>query len=371
MKYALTAAALAALIAAAPLRADDPPKEKPKDEKPTVQKQFEAIMKEFQKAQEPLFKEFQSAKTDEEKEVVIAKVPKVAGPFAAKALKLAEENQKDPEIIQPLMFALQLGKSERAGELIFETQGQKKEFPLMLAQLAGQGEDNAGLNKLLKVSLEKSKDKAVQGTACLSLAQLHFAQSDAAKDTEKAAAHSKEAETYAVKVTKEFADETGPEGKLGKSAEGVLFQIRNLGVGKAAPEVVSHDLDDKEVKLSALKGKVVVLDIWATWCGPCRAMIPHEREMEEKLKDRPFSLISISADEEKKSLKDFLEKEKMPWTHWWEGKNENGILKDWGVRFFPTIYVIDAKGVIRFKNIRGKKLEEAVEKLVKEAEGKS
>ena len=60
----------------------------------------------------------------------------------------------------------------------------------------------------------------------------------------------------------------------------------------------------------------------------------------------------------------------MPWTHWWEGQRDKGILKDWNVRFFPTIYVIDAKGVIRYKEIRGKELDEAVEKLVKEAESK-
>jgi hypothetical protein len=71
MKYLLTTAILAALVAA-PLRADDKPKDKPKDEKPTVQKKFQEITQEFEKAQEPLIKEFQAAKTDEEKEAVIA-----------------------------------------------------------------------------------------------------------------------------------------------------------------------------------------------------------------------------------------------------------------------------------------------------------
>ena len=62
-----------------------------------------------------------------------------------------------------------------------------------------------------------------------------------------------------------------------------------------------------------------MLDIWATWCGPCKAMIPHEREMVERLKDKPFALVSISADEKKKTLTDFLAKDTMPWTHWWNG----------------------------------------------------
>src|SRR5262249_33493115 len=148
--------------------------------------------------------------------------------------------------------------------------------------------------------------------------------------------------------------------------EKFLFEIRNLSIGKNAPEVSSKDLDDKPAKLSDLRGKVVVLDIWATWCGPCRAMIPHEREMVEKLKDKPFALISISADDKKETLQEFLENEKMPWTHWWEGRRDGGIINDWNVRFFPTIYVLDAKGVIRHKGLRGKALEEAVEKLIEE-----
>ncbi len=143
----------------------------------------------------------------------------------------------------------------------------------------------------------------------------------------------------------------------------------NLSVGQPAPEVVNKDLDDKTVKLSDLKGRVVVLDIWATWCGPCRGMIPHEREMVEKLKEKPFTLVSISADEEKETLTKFLAKEKMPWTHWWNGQS-GGILEDWDVQYFPTIYVIDTKGIIRHKDLRGEALEKAVHELLTEKEEK-
>ncbi len=143
--------------------------------------------------------------------------------------------------------------------------------------------------------------------------------------------------------------------------------VDGLPIGKPAPEVVGKDLAGKTVKLSDLKGKVVVLDIWATWCPPCRAMIPHEREMVARLKDKPFVLVSISADAKKETLTEFLAKEPMPWTHWWNG-SQGGILTDWDVKGFPTIYVLDAKGVVRYKNVRGQDMEEAVNALLAEME---
>jgi thiol-disulfide isomerase/thioredoxin len=146
--------------------------------------------------------------------------------------------------------------------------------------------------------------------------------------------------------------------------------VPDLTVGSMAPESVCVNLDGKAVKLSELKGKVVVLDFWFTSCGPCKALIPHTRELVKKNDGRPFVFVNISVDEEKENLTKFMAKTPMPWTHWWDGKNE--LSGFWEVEAYPTLYVIDHKGIIRFKTVgldpEDSDFDATIEKLVKAAE---
>lgn len=364
-------------LAAPALRADD---KKPAD-KPAKSEGFEALKKEFEEAQKEFRKAVNDAKTDEDRQKVIKE--KNPGPrFGDKFLSFAEKNPKDPAAYDALVQALHLsarkpGKGSpwaKALAALERDHVKSDKMGPLVGQIAGMPDEETF--QFLKAVAEKNPSRKVQGYANKALAANRKGVAELATELKRNDKLRAEIEKHLGKAFVDKLKELDPD-KLTKEGEAFAKVVKDkysdifpdLSVGKKAPEVVSHDLSGKKVKLSDLRGKVVVLDIWATWCPPCRAMIPHERELVKKLKDKPFVLVSISGDEKKETLTKFIAEEPMPWTHWWNGAS-GGILADWEVHSFPTIYVLDGKGVIRYKNVRGPAMDKAVETLLGEMEGK-
>jgi peroxiredoxin len=184
-----------------------------------------------------------------------------------------------------------------------------------------------------------------------------------------------EAKNLFKRVRDEFgdilADEVRPglrprQVPLGILATRYLDELSNLAIGMAVPEFESVDLDGNKVRLSDLRGKVVVLDIWATWCLPCRKMTPHLRSLVDRLKGQPFVLVSISVDAERATLKNFIQTESMPWSHWHDPEGRH-VLEAWNILHLPTVFVLDSEGVIRHRNISGDALDTAVDELLTKA----
>jgi len=102
-------------------------------------------------------------------------------------------------------------------------------------------------------------------------------------------------------------------------------------------------------------------------------MYPHERSLVARLKDRPFALIGVNSDGEKQPLKERLAKEQITWRSFWNGpKGPAGpISSAWNVHAWPTVYVLDKRGVIRYKGLPEKELDKAVDELLGETEKKS
>jgi thiol-disulfide isomerase/thioredoxin len=177
-----------------------------------------------------------------------------------------------------------------------------------------------------------------------------------------------ESEALLERVVAEFGD-VRPEEEprtLGTIASGELFSRRNLGVGKTAPEIDGFDHEGKRFKLSDYRGKVVVLTFSGNWCGPCRGMYPQERKLVADLKDKPFALVSVDTDEDVTTLTRSITTGEVTWRAWWDGGTVGPITTRWGVASFPSIFVLDSAGVVRFKDVRGDDLDRAVATLLKE-----
>ena len=97
-------------------------------------------------------------------------------------------------------------------------------------------------------------------------------------------------------------------------------------------------------------------------------MYPHERSLVEKLADNSFALIGVNSDADLEEIRGIVAEKNITWRSFWNGEEGTGgpISTQWNVRGWPTIYIIDDKGVIRYKNVRGKKLDEAIEGLLAE-----
>jgi peroxiredoxin len=97
-------------------------------------------------------------------------------------------------------------------------------------------------------------------------------------------------------------------------------------------------------------------------------MIPHEKQMVEKFKNKPFALVGVNSDGGREALQKIMKENGITWRSAVDGNTSGPIATRWNVHGWPTIYVLDAKGVIRYRDLRDKPLEEAVEKLLKEME---
>jgi thiol-disulfide isomerase/thioredoxin len=279
---------------------------------------------------------------------------KLFSDYSGKFLAMAEKNANKLPAVKALAYVLQIPSNNAKDSPQTKAKAALKKYA-----------DNKDAPKDVRAHAAKAMIKATENSMRMANAVKNNAQFRAQMEK----AQGKEAvEKLLAGIETGNKEIKGYKDLLAGDLKGVF---PDLSVGQPAPEVVSEDINGKPVKLSDLKGKVVVLDIWATWCPPCRGMIPHTRELVSKMKDKPFVFVSVSADAKKETLVNFMKDNSMPWTHWWTGTG--GLVKDWEIEAYPTIFILDHKGVIREKIVGANSpaIDKAVTKLVAEAADKT
>jgi peroxiredoxin len=146
--------------------------------------------------------------------------------------------------------------------------------------------------------------------------------------------------------------------------------IGQLTVGKPAPDIVGNDLNGKALRLSDYHGRVVVLAFSGEWCGSCRLEYPYQRLMLDVYKNQPLTILSVDSDRDPHVALDAKASRGLTYRSWWDGSGpkstEGPIATAWGIMGWPTTYVIDREGVIRFVNLRQEDLLKAVKQLIAE-----
>ena len=370
--------------------------------KPEIRKEFESLVEGLQAASAEYGRGLEQVKGEQEKRSYIAANWPPEKKVVGRMLELARRHPEDPAAFDALAWVAILGygttESDVAAEELARRHGRDKRLWLICHEMR-RGVISPARATLLGAVLEHNPDRANRGRACLDLADYRaemagFVQllktpglrpwqaqafSEGRLDSFRAlepARLEEDAGRLYRRVVDEFADiapikwwtmprmrDSDPRtiyvldqdgepdaGTLADRARAALDELRLLSIGRVAPEIEGLDVEGRRFKLSDYRGRVVVLTFSGTWCGPCQAMYPHQREIVARLKARPFALLSVMTDEEAEPVRKEIATGEITWRCWWERGGPHGpIPSAWNVRGYPTVYVLDHKGVIRLK----------------------
>jgi peroxiredoxin len=161
------------------------------------------------------------------------------------------------------------------------------------------------------------------------------------------------------------------EVKIGlhQQRSGSVHKLGNVEVGQPAPDFSLPDLSTNTVTLSLYRGqKVVLMDFWATWCGPCRMAMPDLQDLQDKFKDRGFEILSVNQGESAEQVRNFIQRKK--YTFHVVLDQDGAVGGKYGVRGIPTLVLVDKKGVVQWLSVgysgNDDDLRQLLERLTKE-----
>jgi peroxiredoxin len=146
-----------------------------------------------------------------------------------------------------------------------------------------------------------------------------------------------------------------------------LAAERKVAVGAEPVAFSVTSIDGKKLSPADYKGKVLLIDFWATWCGPCVMEMPNVKSVYSRYHSKGFEIVGISLDQSRDKLDAYIQQQQIEWPQYFDGKWwSNEVAVKYGITSIPTTVLVDRKGKIRYKTLRGKQLEKAVQELLDE-----
>jgi thiol-disulfide isomerase/thioredoxin len=374
----LSAAALLPLATALVLAAGLPRKDPDPAAGRSVAEQVKAIERDYSDQGDRLAEAFDKTTSKTKHDEIRKQAEQLEKDTADRFLDLVTRHPDDPDTFPALAFLVfhEQHVAEALDLLARHHVASKQMGELCLGLTTGPDVTDK-MVELIRAVADKNPHQAAQCQATLALARVLFARSGAkdldAKEREQLWG---EADKLASVVAENFARvRVSTEGKgrtAGEEARGLLFEIRHLAIGKTVPEIDGLDLAGKKLRLSDHRGKVVLLNFWASWCGPCMSLLPHERALVKRLAGKPFVLLGINGDDDLDAAREVIQREAVTWRSFrGQGKDQPDLAEQWNIAGWPTLYLIDHEGVIRRKWTgvpHEEELDGAIDELVRGAE---
>jgi len=158
-----------------------------------------------------------------------------------------------------------------------------------------------------------------------------------------------------------------PEGSLDRQRALRYVAQPDLARARMAPAFAVTTTEGKRISLDDLQGRVVLLDFWATWCGPCRAALPHIKDLARRFQGQPLVILSVSLDDDEQKWKEFIAKNEMVWPQYCDGGFTGSIARLFDVKAIPHTFTIDADGVLQDERIGDASVEGKIKKLLARA----
>lgn len=250
-----------------------------------------------------------------------------------------------PEDLQALVGKVKqkLSAGQRSAE---ELKPELAEFDALLVKYKGEKTDEVATIAIMKamLHLQVLEDEAA-GVKMLQEVKAEFPETGPGKDVDRILESLEKS-----RAAREIA------GKLKEGAEFPGFEAKGL--------------DGAVVSTAALKGKVVLIDFWATWCGPCVREMPHVIQAYEKFHPQGLEIIGISLDQDRAALDAFLKENKMAWAQVFDGKGwDSELVGKYGITGIPATFLLDRDGKIAGKDLRGDELIKAIDAAVAKKTG--